>query len=197
MSAIDDLYAPRPRLRAASIALVLFGIVSLLTALFITTSAGRAEYRRFEAGVADKIMGPIAVEATGGVLHIEVRQAFATGENAWAFVGGELLDADLEFLMGFGEEVWSESGYESGYYWAESKLDFDLNLTVPESGQFYVKFDIEESAPNATGELAVSVEPRYGSGVPHFATGLFALLFGLVMLEVSTAAVRRALAEAG
>lgn len=169
------------RLKACSLVVFLFGVASLLTALFFATD-GKA----IAQGTIDKnggMLGPFPVEKPGQVLTLYVSQPFRT-DNVWSFVTGEVLDAEQEYLFSFGEELWRETGYDEGF-WRETKGDFELQVTIPQPGVYHLAFQTERSGPQVGGDLKVRVVTRGGSAVPHFAAGLVALLLAVTLRIVA------------
>ena len=167
------------KLKAIGIIMILFGIVSLITSAFFTMGAN--EPVAYQLPPEGGTVGPIVTEEENTVLLIEIKQHMSS--NGWIFVEGEVMDDDEEYLFGFGEELWHESGYDEGP-WTEWKTDFDLKVTLPEKGTFYLGFKTE-SQPAATTPINVKVQKKVGSSVPHFAAGLLGLIFGFVLYRIA------------
>ena len=175
--------------RAIGISIIMFGILSLFTALFFDASGGAAS--SFELSGAGEI-GPIEVTEDNTVLQVLVRlpvrqiqdtYGYGDAPNGWAVVTGELLSANKDTLFSFSDELWAESGYDEGH-WTEIKNNYDLKLTVPAKGTYYMYMDIE-SKDLELGTLGVRVDRMVGSTVPHFAAGFLGLLLGLLVFLVS------------
>ena len=171
--------AGHEKLKAVGVIMILFGIVSLFTSAFFTMSASKPV--SFQLPPEGGTVGPIKTKAENTVLLIELKQHM--NSNGWIFVEGEVMDDDEEYLFGFGEELWHESGYDGGP-WTEWKTDFDLKVTIPEKGTFYLGFKTE-SQPAATTPINVKVEQKVGSTVPHFAAGLLGLILGFVLFRIA------------
>lgn len=178
-------------LRAAGLALMAFGLVSLITSLFFVRQSGAALVQSLPA--EGGILGPIEIARENTVLHITVQQWFR--QDAWSHIEGEVLDAEQEPLFSFGDELWRESGHDSDGPWAEADTEYDLKVTIPEKGAHYLEFTTELSAPNVASPLAIRVETKVGSTVPFIAAGIVGLILGLILHEMATGAIIRSLAE--
>jgi hypothetical protein len=173
------------QLKAIGIILVLLGIVSLITSAVFTSGKGKKVDVALDANGGT--IGPIKTKRANTVLAIEVQQALPS--DGWVFVDGEVLDGDEEYLFGFGDELWRESGYDEGR-WTESKNDFDIKITLPEAGTYYLDLKTE-AKPAATQPLRVKVQPIVGSTIPHFVLGMFSLLFGFVLFRYAARTLER------
>jgi len=167
------------KLKAVGIIMILFGIVSLITSAFFTMDAGKPV--TFQLPAQGGTVGPITTKQKDTVLLLDVSQYM--NENGWIFVEGEVQNADEEYLFGFGDELWHESGYDEGP-WTEWHTDFDLKVTLPDEGTYYLGFTTQ-SKPPATAPIVVKVEQKVGSTVPHFAAGLLGLIFGFIVFRIA------------
>jgi len=179
-----------PRLRAISIITIGFALLSLATGTFFMVSGER---------IAEAILpaeggrvGPIVVERANTVLEVDVHQPFRA--DGWSYVEAEVQDEDGEYLFGFGEELWAESGYDEGA-WHEEKNDYDLSVTIPEPGTYYLAFvgqgaDAQLGGYNPAIETRVTVLERKGSSVPFFVAGILALLTGVLGFMVAASRIR-------
>lgn len=191
------------KIRAAGAILLVVGGVSLFTALMMSGNDG--EPIRGQLPSAGGMLGAYEFEADT-VLEIEVKQSLK--QEGWAFVSGELLNADEEYLFGFGEELWWETGRDSeGYSWNEARRSFDLKITVPEAGTFFFDFAVESGlkssgrappgAPSAVAPesylsgMDVVITKKAGSNLPHMVGGMFMLLFGVVVFAIGNARAQR------
>ncbi|MCA9629720.1 MAG: hypothetical protein KC766_18725 [Myxococcales bacterium] len=154
-----------------------FGVICMLTSLYFTFDAGKAVRGSF--GPEGGTVGPFQTTEDNQVLEIDFRQHI--NGYGWAYISGEIEDAEQEPLLGFGGEAWHEQGYDDGH-WDEREEEFELKVTVPEKGTYYAAFEVEQQ-PNSPvgGQMDVSITPKAGSAVPHFAAGLFGLILGVVL----------------
>lgn len=126
------------------------------------------------------MLGPFTVTRPGQGIWISVGADIPI--NSWLFIEGELLDAKQNYLMGFGDELWHETGYDDGA-WDETDNEYNLNLSMPEAGEFYLNFKTQgESRPH---RIRVNIYRTNGSSVPHLIFGILALLTGLVLNEIA------------
>jgi len=130
-----DRWGNRPRARAVGIVLSLFGLLCIVTALVLSGS-GKRELKAKLPPEGGQV-GPVVVKKANTVLAINVEQQFRV--DGWSYLEGEVLDADENYLFGFGDELWAESGYDEGN-WHEEKNDYDLYVTIPEPGTYYLGF---------------------------------------------------------
>jgi hypothetical protein len=127
------------------------------------------------------------IEKANTVLEVDVAQPFRA--DGWSYVEAEVQDEEGEYLFGFGEELWAESGYDEGP-WHEEKNDYDLSVTIPERGSYYLAF-VGQGADAAYGgyspaiETRVTVSKKKGSSLPFFAAGVLALVVGALMFMAS------------
>lgn len=109
------------------------------------------------------------------------RKAYVLKDNSWIFVEGEVLDSKKEYLFGFGKELWSESGAEyedadedgeGGWTeWRESETNYDMKITFPEPGQYYVRLKCEGA--DIPISLPITIGKCKGSPIPHLVFSLF------------------------
>ncbi len=125
-------------------------------------------------------IGPIEVKKDYSVYLIRVKQAIKS-YGAWSFVSGDVLDENREYLFGFGKEFWKESGYDSDGTWYESVSDYDMKVTLPKKGAYYLRFNADMSRPGAGGDIQVTVQPKYGSSLAHFILGIIGIIACIIV----------------
>ncbi len=177
-------------LRAIGWVVTLFGGISMFSALFFTTQLGAPIKGKLtkEGGMTEAFVTP----KKNTVVKIEVQQPIHH-DNVWSFVSGEILDPEQEVLFSFAEELWRETGYSEGQFWRETKSKFDLKVTLPDPGTYYIHLETERPPkPNARGrvysrfgDLHWKVTALSGSTVPLFAGGLLGLIFGVILLQIA------------
>jgi hypothetical protein len=155
----------------AAVLLFIFAMLCAISALAVNLSVGERLERRLDA--SGGLVGPITVQEDGSVLQIEVRQN--PGNQSWSFVGGEVLDAGKNYLFGFGDEMWHETGYDSDGRWSETKNSYDIKVRLPQ-GQYYLNFSGEKQPGSNPGSVRVTVEEKLGSSIPFWILALLALL---------------------
>ncbi len=177
----EDAVSPQKKFAGAlligGIVTFVFGLLFLITSAVFTSEDGKAIKSAMPA--TGGIVGPITVAKDNQVLLIEVKQRL--NGLGWSYVNGEMLDAEQEFLFGFGYELWHETGYDEGH-WDEQENNYDIKVTVPKKGTYFASFDTEQQ-PGVPigGDINVKITPKLGSAVPHFAAGLLLLVFGLML----------------
>lgn len=162
--------------------LFLFAALSLFTSLVINLAGGQPKVSDTVLA-AGGTLGPIHIDEPNTILRVRVRQNLPL--NHWSFVTLELLDDQKRYLTGFGDEFWSEDGYDSdGYYWRESEGTYKARVTVPKAGDYYLKVKPESnlsSGQKRTGNIAVSVKTASFSPIPHLAAGIIAIIAWFVL----------------
>lgn len=171
-----------------------FGVVCLVTSFALGFVASKVVLTDQVPAIGG-IVGPFAIAKNGTVLTVDVSQSLPL--RAWSFVSVALLDARKQWLIGFGDEFWHESGNDDGY-WEEADTHYEATLTIPEDGRYYLQVKPENNMPPnaATGNvITVRATTRRFSTVPHFAVGMVAVILGLILSFVSGGHVFRALKE--
>ena len=150
----------------------------MLTSLYFTFDAGKPVRGSF--GPEGGKVGPIQTTQDNQVLEVDFRQRI--NGYGWAYISGEIEDAEEETLFGFGGEAWHEQGNDDGH-WDEREENFDIKVTVPAKGTYYAAFEVEQQPGQPVGgQMDVVVTPKTGSAVPHFAAGLFGLVLGALLV---------------
>ena len=84
-------------------------------------------------------------------------------------------------------EFWEESGRDSDGAWREKKENYDLKVTFPEKGNFYLSFKSEMKASSAGGSIKIKVEEKRGSSLAHFILGIFSIMIAVGVLLYTNA----------
>lgn len=154
-------------------------IVYLITALFLDSNGSISMLNSLPG--SGGMIGPVTVKQADTVVEIEIKQNLGRN-NEWSFITGELLDANHEYLTGFGDELYYETGYDDEGRWTESENDYDNKLTIPNPGDYYFNFVVESNFPlEELPGMSVRIESKVGSSVPHFAAGMILLIIGALL----------------
>lgn len=129
----------------------------------------------------EQIVGPIEVNEDNTVYSVDVKHPIAA--NSWSSITVELLDENKKFLMSFGEELWSETGYDSEGAWAESKEDFSIKVTIPKKGKYYLRLEGDASPSNLTRAATMTIQKKRGSSVAFWWAGFLSLIFAVVVWQ--------------
>lgn len=172
--------------------------ISLLTAWFYSWEAERVSHSSVilhndiqqpsgesdedsssNAQASSALIGPIQVKHYHAVYNISIKTSLS--ENTWAYVEGEVLDKNKNFLFSFGKELWHETGYDDEGRWNESEDSYEMNVTFPTPSTYYVKLksQTDDALPNAE----VTISRHHGSSIPHMVFGVVTLLIGLYLHE--------------
>ncbi|MDL2260176.1 hypothetical protein LJB99_04815 [Deltaproteobacteria bacterium OttesenSCG-928-K17] len=138
------------------------------------------------------LAGPFTVDKYKAVYSVEIKLA-GLPDNSWAYVEGELLDENQNYLFSFGRELWRESGVDGGEAWSESALRHEVKFTIPKPGRYYINLTLDQSgafneARPSVVELKIS--RRLGSSLPHLVFGIICLGFGLLFSELCHGIIR-------
>ncbi len=170
-----------------------FGGLCLITTLFLSTGSTlldtkfpkgniEVEVKKRNYKVDMGVAGPIEIDKAGKVLEMEVHHDVTT--NNWSHVSVHLLDENKEYITGFGEELWHETGYDSGGRWEEAKEQYSMNMTVPEAGTYYLKMieetDMKKRHLGRKARLIVSTQQ--GSTVHIKVAGFVSLALGFLFM---------------
>jgi hypothetical protein len=179
-----------------AIVFIVYGIISLITAwafsmetqrLFsdkIRTYASPSSPNQHaiageeEEGKGMATIGPITVQRHKEVYKISI--ASDIPENNWAFVEGEVLDAEKDYLFSFDKELWHETGSDSDGFWRELQDYYSIKVTFPQPGQYYLNIKTDGSF-FTHDTVQVIISKKRGSSIPHMAFGFFALLIGIAL----------------
>lgn len=170
----------------AAMALIGFAILSFVTALFfnVTTSVLISENLPPTGG----IVGPLSIDSNRTVLQIEVSQN-VPHNGPGNQITGIVLDENKKSLFSFGEEFWSETGYDDGGSWTEQKTSYDIKTTL-QKGTYYLELD-SDSPDASRSQIRVIVKKKGGSAVPLFIAGIIALIIGVIMNEMAKGTISR------
>ena len=157
-----------------SYALLAFSGLCFLTSFFLNMDVGSSVKQTIPLSGGD--VGPIEVKEEYSVYRIAVTQTL-NAYGIWSFVGGEVLDERKEYLFGFGKELWKDRGVDyEGYAWSEQETTFDLKVTFPQKGVYFLRMTVETNQPSAAGSVIVKVTPKQGSSLAHFILGILSLI---------------------
>ncbi len=137
------------------------------------------------------LIGPIEITKAKQVVGIEISTSLPN--NSWAFVEGEVLDENKQYLFSFGDEFWHESGYDDGN-WEESYDEYEMKITFPEAGKYFLSIKAQGNAN--IDELQLRISQRLGSGIPHFILGLVLIICGLAIEEMRAKTISKLIAKA-
>lgn len=110
------------------------------------------------------IHGPFKVEQANSNMQIAVAQ-WPISVGTWVAVDVEVLDENKQYLFGFGDEFWHETGYDEGH-WDESNNSMYMNIHFEKAGDYYLSLTAESNSNLATiADYKVSLARLRGSGV--------------------------------
>ncbi len=164
---------------------IVFGLLSLLTAFIYsieTQGVANTSFRPTNAADNLPVIGPINIRKDNETYVINVKAALSS--QSWSYIGGDVLDANKEYLFSFGKEL----SYYSGRDWTELDNEYSMNVTFPKSGTYYLKFNTDNS--RNPKKIVVKVGKKLGSSIPHMWFGIILLIIGIVMNEIKNRTIK-------
>ena len=134
-----------------------------------------------EVGADGHLIGPFNLSAVGRAHTIEVSSSF--GDNSWAWVGTELLDANQDSINALAGDFWRESGYDEGH-WSESELTSREYFRLEQPGEYYLRVTVDPGTAQ-TGNIQVSVRENAVLGRYYYLAGIGALIIALFLIRVT------------
>jgi len=173
---------------------MIFGVLSLLTSWFYSFEVGKPIQQKIFPDIAtsNTDIGPVIVGRNHETYNIQVR-TIGMPVQSWSFVQGQVLDANKQYLFAFGEDLWHEAGRDSDGSWDESLNKYDMDITFPKAGHYYLRFETESNSPPSAVNIRIS--KQRGSSLPHFWFGLFCLVFGIILNEMKNRTMTRLLSK--
>lgn len=133
------------------------------------------------------LVGPLKVRKANEVLFVRVEADIA--KDGWTFVESEVLDERKDYLFSFGKELWHETGVDDEGPWTEADRDYEMKITIPVRGTYYL--NIKTQGDLTPDTLHVKVGSAIGSSLPHLWFGIVVLLIGLVLNEAANRTILR------
>ena len=153
------------------LALSIFSAACFFASFYFTTETSSPVMKSVLPPTGGEI-GPIQVTKENSVYKVEVTGKLNLySSSTWGFIEGELLDANKNLLMGFGQEMWKERDSEGTY----EDTTYDLSFTIAQKGNYYLNFTSEYPTPDAGNSIVVKVSAIEGNSHVHFVMGLIAL----------------------
>jgi len=170
-----------------------WGKVSLVVIMYAVLFAGTAVVFSVEhSGRAQRIpantlYGPFQIKRANQLVTFQLVHYSPT--ESWAYIDGEVLNAEKKVIMRFGGDYYHESGYDGGR-WVERQKQQNIVTRFPIPGQYYLRFSVETGAKysrrgiNTTSQSAITVRiVRHlgGSGMLDY-IAIFLIILAWVLL---------------
>ncbi|MFT4927898.1 MAG: hypothetical protein ACI8WB_004012 [Phenylobacterium sp.] len=127
------------------------------------------------------IYGPFTVDEAKSSYQINVSQ-YPLQVGAWNAVDIEVLDANKQYVFGFGDELWRETGYDEGH-WDESKNDVEMRMHFEKAGQYYLSISAQSNMTlDDRQRYMITIEQQRGSDVALWLLKWAALVLGSFLL---------------
>lgn len=167
------------------------GVLSLLTAWVYSFETTKVLDVRLFPGknLKPAISGPIHVGTYNETYTIQIIASMRT--QSWSFIEGQVLDRNKTYLFSFGKGLWDEEGRDGDGYWRDTNNTYDITVTFPKPGNYYIRLESEYNTPPSN--ITLKVRKQVGSSIPHFWLGILALLLGVGLNEFQNRTISRAI----
>jgi len=128
-------------------------------------------------------LGPIRTQKPNRVFKIAINQNVSV--NAFSSVEGEVLDANKNYLFGFGNELWAEAGRDAEGYWSESKTNMSHKFTLKKPGEYHIKITSTPRNPADIGTMNITVTQKAASSLYHFILAIISAIAAAGLLAVA------------
>lgn len=186
--ASNPLKGGEDKIHFGVLALVFIGFAVLFigTGVFFDGGVKTLESGNFPTG---RLFGPITTSRKNTVVEITTRDNALS--NSWAFVEVEVLKDKKDRLLSFGGEYFNERGRDVEGPWSESKRMRNVKITLPDVGNYYLKFKVQGGPTLSPGTnqtqnsaLYVKVEYKRGSSSALNIMGVILLIIGIALNEI-------------
>ena len=160
---------------------IIFGLICLFTAWVLSSHSGDVAEQNFPPSGGK--FGPITVDEENEVVEIVIAQR--VGNRQWSSVEGRVVDASGNYLFAFSEELWFESGYDAEGAWQEGKNHYDISVTFPKPGDYFIDVSSVNSRSSGVGDIHVKANKKVGSSIAHLWLGFLSLIIGGVIIYFS------------
>lgn len=157
---------------------VVYGIACLVMAMTFSSRVSDEIKQTFspEGGK----FGPIETLKENEVYNIGIHQNMRS--HYWSAVEGEVVDEDWNFLVSFSDELWYETGYDSEGAWSEGKLKYDISITFPKPGKYFILIKSTNENPASVEDIYITAYQEFGSHIIFTFLGWISLTAGCFIL---------------
>lgn len=161
--------------------IIAFGVICLFSALIMALKTGQPLEQTMTP--PSVVFGPIETQKANEVVNISFRKSVPLG--TWTSIDVDVEDEKGEYLFGFGDELWHESGWDAEGQWVESKTSYDMDITFKEPGKYFFNIEVQGSTPTQTKRtLTVVAKKKIGSSLPFLLAGIVAILIAAFLFWV-------------
>jgi hypothetical protein len=165
-------------LTAYGMILLLFGLLCLFMQAYFRTGY-EASY--IDIPLKGGVHGPIVIEQPNSNYKLRLKQ-YSVALNVWNAVDIEVLDENKNYLFGFGDEFWHESGYDEGR-WEETKRTLVMDVHFENAGNYYLSISAQSNAAlDARSGYELMIVQQRGSIVAFQWLKFIAFLLGGLIL---------------
>ncbi|MFT7222833.1 MAG: hypothetical protein ACI82Z_000364 [Cellvibrionaceae bacterium] len=160
---------------------VIFGLICLITAWVLSSHTGDTVKQSFPSTGGK--FGPIKIHKKNEVVEIKI--AKNVGNRSWSAIEAKVVDAKDNYLFAFSEELWFETGRDAEGPWQEGKTNYDISVTFPKPGNYFINFNSTNSG-SSEGNIRVEANKKLGSSIAYKWIGFISLIMGLAIHATST-----------
>lgn len=166
-------------LGAYAMILLVFAVICFATAFYFNLRNGSPQSFTFDPSDPEAT-ATLEVKDKDTVFLVEVTQSTngLRDNTDWSAVAIEVSSPEGDTIASFGDEFWTASGYDDGY-WSEKKSRYDMKLTLPIPGEYVVGVEAESSPPSFSNPITARFTPKRGSATPFFTLGVLGMIAGV------------------
>jgi len=127
------------------------------------------------------LFGPIETKKPNQVVNITFSQVVPL--ESWSSIEVDVENENGDYLFGFGDELWHESGWDSDGYWEESKTAYDMDITFLDPGRYFLNITVQGKTDLQTSRnLRVTAKQTRGSSLLFIWAGFIAFVIAALMI---------------
>ncbi len=155
---------------------IFYGVLCLLTAMILSIDTKKIPPANIFVSGGE--YGPITTTSNNSVVDIGLEHRLPTG--TWNAIEVAVLDENKNYLFSFADEVWHEVGHDSDGRWEEDVSKFNMEITFPKAGNYYLALTTENPAIDQNSIVTVRSSVELGSNILFLWFGWITLIIGIV-----------------
>ncbi|MCP4520231.1 MAG: hypothetical protein GY827_00805 [Cytophagales bacterium] len=152
-----------------------FGILCLISTSFFLSESHITEKSSSQDGIL------VMDSLEQGVYNLQIRSDIEN--NQWVFLEVSAEDENETTLFSLGKELWKESGYDEGYYWAEDDRKLEYDFVLPE-GKTSLEIKCVETKSGSAYPFYVHLYKRSGSPLIFLMVGVSSLIISIISILI-------------
>ena len=122
--------------------LMIFALLSFIAEHYFDEPLTDTPKQQFELPRKGGVAGPFKVMQDDATIKFHVRQ-LGVPLGKWYAVDVEVLDDKKQYMFGFGDEFWHESGHDSDGSWQQAHERMAMHAHFEKAGEYYLKLSYE------------------------------------------------------